>query len=85
MLVSSVLIGKRMDEKNFIEKNGMDDVEKYIVKRKVKSKKFIKNFEEGYESFKIRILLRQAREDSCLTQEELAEKLSMENQPFQEL
>ncbi len=54
----------------------MDDLEKYIVNRKSKSKKFAKNFEKGYESFKIGVLLRQAREEVGITQEELAEKLS---------
>jgi len=54
----------------------MDDLEKYIKKRKSKSKKFADNFEKGYESFKIGILLRQAREEVGVTQEELAVKLS---------
>lgn len=56
----------------------MDDVEKYILKRKAKSKKFTKNFEKGYESFKIRNLLSQAREKWGITQEELAKKLDKE-------
>lgn len=54
----------------------MDDLEKYIVKRKSKSEKFARNFENGYESFKIGVLLRQAREEVGITQEELADKLS---------
>ena len=54
----------------------MDDLEKYIAKRKNKSKKFAKSFEKGYESFKIGVLLRQAREEVGVTQKELAEKLS---------
>ena len=54
----------------------MDDLEQYIEKRKSKSKKFAKEFEKDYESFKIGVLLRQAREAVGLTQEELAEKLS---------
>jgi ribosome-binding protein aMBF1 (putative translation factor) len=54
----------------------MDDVEKYIVKRKSKSKKFARDFEKGYESFKIGVLLRQAREEAGITQEELAKKMS---------
>lgn len=33
------------------------------------------SFEKGYESFKIGVLLRQAREEVGLTQQELAEKL----------
>ncbi len=54
----------------------MDDLDKYIVKRKNKSKNFSKNFEKGYESFKIGVLLRQAREEVGVTQKELAEKMS---------
>ena len=53
----------------------MDDLEKYIEKRKEKSQKFSKNFEEGYENFKIGYLLRRAREEAGITQEQLARKL----------
>ena len=53
----------------------MDDLEKYITKRKSKDKEFAKNFEEGYENFKIGVLLKQAREEAGITQEELAKKL----------
>jgi len=53
----------------------MDDLEKYIEKRKKKSKSFAESFEKGYENFKIGVLLRQAREEVGLTQEELANKL----------
>jgi DNA-binding XRE family transcriptional regulator len=54
----------------------MDDLDKYIKARKEKSPKFAKNFEEGYEQFKIGILLKQARLDAGFTQEQVAEKLS---------
>ena len=53
----------------------MDDLEKYIAKRKSKDKEFAKNFEEGYENFKIGVLLKQAREEAGITQEELAKRL----------
>ncbi len=53
----------------------MDDLEVYISKRKAKDKKFAKGFEEGYENFKIGVLLKQARKDAGVTQEELAKKL----------
>ena len=53
----------------------MDDLEKYIKKRKGKSQEFNHHFEEGYENFKIGILLRQAREEAGITQEELAQRL----------
>lgn len=53
----------------------MDDLEKYIQKRKNQSSCFAKQFEEGYENFKIGILLRRAREEAGITQEQLAQKL----------
>lgn len=46
----------------------MDDLEKYIQKRKKKDTHFAKGFEEGYEEFKIGIMLRQAREDAAMVQ-----------------
>jgi DNA-binding XRE family transcriptional regulator len=53
----------------------MDDLEKYINKRKIKNSGFAENFEKGYETFKIGLLLRQARKEAGITQEELALKL----------
>lgn len=53
----------------------MDDLEKYINKRKKKSKEFAKGFESGYRDFKIGVMLKQAREKAGITQEELAKKL----------
>ncbi|MFA5323080.1 MAG: helix-turn-helix transcriptional regulator [Smithella sp.] len=53
----------------------MSDLKKYIDNRKKKDKKFAENFDEGYEQFKIGVVLRQARESSGLTQEELAHRL----------
>ena len=53
----------------------MDDLEKYISKRKKKSQKFAKGFETGYHDFKIGVMLKQAREKAGITQEELAKKL----------
>ena len=53
----------------------MDDLEKYISKRKRKSRKFAKDFETGYQDFKIGVTLKQAREKAGITQEELAKKL----------
>lgn len=50
----------------------MDDLEKYIEKRKNQSEAFSVQFEEGYENFKIGVLLRRAREEAGITQEELA-------------
>jgi ribosome-binding protein aMBF1 (putative translation factor) len=53
----------------------MDDLDKYIAKRKKRSPAFAENFESGYEQFKIGVVLRMAREKAGLTQEEMAEKL----------
>ena len=49
-----------------------NDVEKYIEKRKRADKAFAKDFEAGYEQFKIGVMLRQAREEAGVTQEGLA-------------
>jgi HTH-type transcriptional regulator / antitoxin HipB len=53
----------------------MSDLRKYIKERKKKDKEFARGFEEGYEQFKIGVILRQAREAAGLTQEELARRL----------
>lgn len=53
----------------------MSDLKKYIEKRKKRDKVFAFNFEKGYEEFKIGAVLRQARENAGLTQEELARRL----------
>ena len=54
----------------------MDDLKKYIKKRERNNPGFEKEFEKGYESFKIGVLLRQARKEAGLTQEQLARKLN---------
>jgi len=53
----------------------MDDLDKYIETRKKLSPKFAKNFDKGYEQFKIGIFLKQARLEAGLTQEQVANKL----------
>ncbi|OQB72431.1 MAG: antitoxin HipB [Deltaproteobacteria bacterium ADurb.Bin135] len=53
----------------------MSDLKKYIESRKQKDALFSEGFDEGYERFKIGIILRQARESAGLTQEELALRL----------
>ena len=53
----------------------MDDLEKYINKRKRKSKYLDENFEDRYETFKIGMLLKKAREEAGITQDEIAKKL----------
>ncbi len=54
----------------------MDDLDEYIGKRKKLSPEFAKNFDKGYEQFKIGILLKQARLEACLTQEQVANILN---------
>ena len=53
----------------------MSDLKKYINKRKKTDQKFANGFEPGYEQFKIGVMLKIAREEAGLTQEQLAEKL----------
>ena len=53
----------------------MSDLKKYIDKRKANDPDFAKGYEEGFEEFKIGLILRQEREKSGLTQEELAIKI----------
>ena len=53
----------------------MSDLKKYIKKRKEKDRKFARDYDEGYEQFKVGVMLKQARESAGLTQEELASRL----------
>ena len=54
----------------------MSDLQNYIEKRKKRDPEFAKDFDSGYEHFRIGTLLKQAREESGLTQEELALRLN---------
>ncbi len=53
----------------------MSDLQKYIKKRKVTDSKFSQNYDTGYAEFKIGAMLKVAREQAGLTQEQLANKL----------
>ena len=53
----------------------MDDLERYVTERKKRSPEFADGFEIGYEQFKIGVILRAAREEAGLTQDDLAERL----------
>jgi DNA-binding XRE family transcriptional regulator len=53
----------------------MSDLKKYVAKRKAADRAFAEGYEEGYQAFKIGAVLRQARIDSGMTQEEVAQKL----------
>lgn len=52
-----------------------DDLELFIEEKKQESPEFAENFEEGYLNFKIGLILRQAREEMGVTQQEVARKL----------
>ena len=54
----------------------MSDLQRYIKNRKSRDPQFAEGYDSGYEQFKIGALLKQAREEAGLTQEELAEKLN---------
>ncbi|MDO9128373.1 MAG: helix-turn-helix transcriptional regulator [Anaerolineales bacterium] len=53
----------------------MSDVTRYIQKRTERDNEFAEKIEEGYADFKIGVILRQAREEAGLTQEEVARRL----------
>jgi ribosome-binding protein aMBF1 (putative translation factor) len=65
------------DEKGTIPKEDkkMGDLQNYIAKRKVRDSDFGKDYDKGYKDFKIGVMLKIAREESGLTQEQLAKKL----------
>ena len=54
----------------------MSDLKRYVQKRKARDTEFAQDYETGYLEFKIGVLLRQAREEAGLTQEEVAQKLN---------
>lgn len=54
----------------------MSDLQAYISKRKETDSEFAEGYEEGFRSFKIGVLLKQAREKAGLTQDELAKQLN---------
>ena len=51
------------------------DLDDYISQRKETDFKFAKDFDTGYEEFKIGIMIKEMRLESGMTQEQLAEKL----------
>ena len=54
----------------------MSDLKQYVEKRKTRDPEFAENYENGYLEFKIGVLLRQAREEAGLTQDDMALKLN---------
>ena len=53
----------------------MSDLKKYVKSRRKKDPEFAEGYETGYEEFKIGVLLKSARKEAGLTQEQLAKKL----------
>jgi len=53
----------------------MSDLKAYISKRRANDEVFDAGFDEGYKAFKIGALLKRAREESGLTQAEMARLL----------
>jgi ribosome-binding protein aMBF1 (putative translation factor) len=53
----------------------MKTLKKYIATRKFQDPKFAEDYEKGYEELKIGVILKVAREEAGLTQEQLAQKL----------
>lgn len=53
----------------------MSDLNRYTEQRAARDPGFAAGLESGYGDFRIGVLLRQAREEAGLTQEELAERL----------
>ncbi|MBW1720117.1 MAG: helix-turn-helix transcriptional regulator [Deltaproteobacteria bacterium] len=53
----------------------MSDLQKYKYKRMAKDPEFWKNYEEKFETFKLGVLLKQARVDAGLTQAQIANEL----------
>ena len=54
----------------------MSDLQAYISDRKKRDPEFADGYDEGFRSFKIGVLLKQARENAGLTQVELAKQLN---------
>jgi HTH-type transcriptional regulator / antitoxin HipB len=53
----------------------MSDLQKHIQEWKNKSPEFAEHYDEGFEAFKLGVMLKQARKEAGLTQEELAQKI----------
>ncbi|MFZ1700072.1 MAG: helix-turn-helix transcriptional regulator [Pyrinomonadaceae bacterium] len=53
----------------------MSDLKKFIEEQKRLDPEFAEGYDEGYENFKIGVLLQMSREQAELTQEEVAQKM----------
>ena len=54
----------------------MSDLRLYIANRKSRDPEFAEDYDKGYQEFKLGAMLRQAREEAGLTQEELAKRIN---------
>lgn len=54
----------------------MDDAKRYFEKRRKQNPESFKDYEKNYANFKIGALLKLAREEAGLTQEELAKRIN---------
>ena len=54
----------------------MSDLKKYISKRKKSDPEFARDFDAGYENFKLGVLVKQARLEAGITQSELAQLIN---------
>ena len=52
----------------------MSDLKKHILEKKAQNPEFAQKYDEGFEAFKFGIILKQARKEAGLTQEQLAKK-----------
>lgn len=66
---------RRDTESRLGEEKRISDLNEYIEKRKQSDPEFAEDYESGYENFKIGEMLKQARLERGLTQEELAARL----------
>ena len=53
----------------------MSDLKRYIDKRQQQDPDFWKDYDERFETFKLGVLLKQAREQAGMTQEQVAREL----------
>lgn len=58
-----------------VKEKWMNDLKQYVEKRKQRDPEFARDYDSGYENFKIGEVLKQARLEQGLTQEELAVRL----------
>ena len=53
----------------------MSDFQKYLTKRLDSDQEFSENYDEGYQTFKFGVVLKEARKEAGLTQLDVADKL----------